>query len=297
MPLTQVRTFRVRHYECDAHGRVNQANYLRYMQEAAFDASAAAGYDVARYQAMGQTWIIRETEIDYLRPLCYGDSVHVKTWVTDFRRVRSRRAYEFRLLGSGELVARASTDWAFLDSRTGRPAPIPPAMKAAFFPEGAPEPAPPRERFPSSPPQPAGVFRQRRRVEWRDLDQAGHVNNAVYLAYVEDCGIQMVAAHGWPLARMAAEGFAIVARQQRIGYRLPGVVDDELEVATWMSDVDAEGASAVRHSAVARTGDGALLVRARTIHMWIDLHTGRPMRLPEAFVADLAPTVADQGEP
>ena len=42
MALTHERTFRVRHYECDSYGHVNHANYLRYMQEAAFDASAAA---------------------------------------------------------------------------------------------------------------------------------------------------------------------------------------------------------------------------------------------------------------
>ena len=44
------RTFRVRYYECDAYGHVNHANYLRYMQETAFDASAAVGYEIARYE-------------------------------------------------------------------------------------------------------------------------------------------------------------------------------------------------------------------------------------------------------
>ena len=53
MPLTHTRTFRVRHYECDAYGHLNNANYLRYMQETAFDASAAAGYDLERYNKLG----------------------------------------------------------------------------------------------------------------------------------------------------------------------------------------------------------------------------------------------------
>jgi len=69
MPLTHVRTFRVRHYECDAYGYVKDANYLNYMQEAAFDASATAGYDLARYQAMGRYWLVRETDVEYLHPL------------------------------------------------------------------------------------------------------------------------------------------------------------------------------------------------------------------------------------
>ena len=54
MPLTYERAFRVRHYECDAYGHVNHVNYVRYMQEAAFDASAAAGYNMDWYAQNGR---------------------------------------------------------------------------------------------------------------------------------------------------------------------------------------------------------------------------------------------------
>ncbi len=73
MTLTHERTFRVRHYECDSYGHVNHANYLRYMQETAFDASASAGYDVERYHEINRTWLVRESDITYLVPLSYGD--------------------------------------------------------------------------------------------------------------------------------------------------------------------------------------------------------------------------------
>ena len=122
MPLIHERTFRVRHHECDIHRIVRDASYLRFMQETAFDASAAAGYGQRRYVAIGKLWLIRETDVDFISPLRYGDMVRVKTWVADFRRVRSRRMYELTKEGSGELVARAHTDWAFLDRTTGRPA-------------------------------------------------------------------------------------------------------------------------------------------------------------------------------
>jgi acyl-CoA thioester hydrolase len=292
MPLTHLRTFRVRHYECDAYGHVNHANYLRYMQEAAFDASAAAGYDMDRYKEMGQSWLIRETKIDYLRPLRYGDSVEIKTWVADFRRVRSWRAYEFRRVGSGELVARAETDWAFLETRSGRPVAIPAEMKAAFIPETTTPPTLPRERFPPAPPPPPGAFQQRRRAEWRDVDQAGHVNNAVYVTYIEDCGLQMAAAYGWSLARMEEAGFAIVARHHHIGYREPALLDDELELTTWISEVGRS--TAVRHSTVARVTDSARLARVRTAHVWVDPRTGKPMPIPERCLQDLAPVVAEE---
>lgn len=290
MLLTHARTFRVRHYECNAHGHVSPANCLCYMQAAAFDASAAAGYDLARYEAMGCHWLVRETDIEYLRPLRYGDSVEVKTWVADFRRIRSRRAYEFRLVGSGELVARAHTDWVFMDSATWRPAPIPPEMMAAFYPEGQPGPAPPRPRFPSPPPPPPGVLRLRRRVEWRDIDMAQHANNAVHLAYLEDCAVRAAGAHGWPPSRMQAEGFAIVAQRYRIEYRQPAVLGDELELATWVSGV--KHTSAARHYTVTRVSDGALLARALSLWACLDVKTGQPIRIPVAFLADIGPNIA-----
>ena len=96
MPLEHARTFRVRYYECDAFGYAKSVSLLRYMQEAAFDALAAAGYDLARYDELERVWLVRETDVENLRPLRYGDSIQVKTWVADFRRVRSRRMYEMR---------------------------------------------------------------------------------------------------------------------------------------------------------------------------------------------------------
>lgn len=290
MPLTHVRTFEVRHYECDAYGHVNQANYLRYMQEAAFDASAEAGYPFSRYEQMRRLWLVRETEIDYLAPLHYGDNVEVKTWVADFRRVRSRRAYELRRAGASALIARAYTDWVFLDMDTDRPVAIPPEMIRAFVPEGVPSSLPTRERFPAAPPPPPGAFRQGRRVEWRDLDPAQHVNNAAYLSYVEDCGIQALAAHGWPLRRLSSVGVSAVARHHRIAYQQPAVLDDELELCTWLSDISRT--SMLRHCSIQRSSDGAPVLRARTVLVCLDLGSGKPLPLPGPLLADLGPHIA-----
>ncbi|MCS7060067.1 MAG: thioesterase family protein [Anaerolineae bacterium] len=293
MPPLYTRVFRVRYYECDAYGHVNNVNYLRYMQEAAFDASAAVGYDFARYQSMGRHWLIRRTDIEYLRPLHYGDSVEVKTWVMDFHRVRSRRAYEMRSLASGELAARAVTDWVFVDTASNRPVRVPPEMVAAFMGE-TPSQAevPPREPFPEPAPPPPGVFRTRRRVSWTDIDTAQHVNNIMYMVYVEACSMDVLSAHGWSIPRMTAEGFGMVLRRHQIEYLQPAVLGDEIEIATWVYDV--KRASATRHYVLTRVSDGALLARVNTTAAWIDLASGRPIRIPTHFMADFAPNASVQ---
>ncbi|MCS6909426.1 MAG: acyl-CoA thioesterase [Anaerolineales bacterium] len=71
MPLTFTRKFRVCYSELDAYGHVNNAVYLRCMQETALDASAAR-YDLDRYRALNRAWLIHETDIEYLHPLKSG---------------------------------------------------------------------------------------------------------------------------------------------------------------------------------------------------------------------------------
>ncbi len=291
MPLIHERTFRVRHYECDAYGHVNNANYLRYMQEAALDAAAAAGYDLARHVELGTGWLVRDIDVEYFSPLRYGESVVVKTWVMDLRRVRSRRVYELRRAGTDELVARGTTDWVYVNTATGQPQTVPDEMMAAFFPEGTPPTAPPRERPPDPPPPPPGVFKVRRPALWQDIDAVGHVNNARYLGYVSDCGFQVASAHGWTADRMRAEGFGIVVRSLRLHYKQPALLDDELEIATWA--YGARRASAQRAFTITRVRDGALLVQVDGLYAWVDIVTGQPTRIPESFLASFAPNFAN----
>jgi acyl-CoA thioester hydrolase len=291
MPVVHQETFQVRYAECDAYEHLNNVHYLRWMQEAAFGASAAGGYDLARYAALGRVWLVRETEIEYLAPLKYGDVVTLQTWVENFRQFRSLRRYTFTQARTGQVVARAATDWVYVDTATRQPVPVPPDMQQAFFPDGAPPEAAPPARRPPLPAPPPNVFTMRRRVEWRDIDSMWHVSNATYLAYLEEASLQVSAAHGWPLTRLMAEGLGLIARQHWIKYRQPAQMGDELVIATWYSN--ARSTTALRHYTIRRAADAHWLVQACTRWVWVDLKTGRPTRIPphflDAFADNLAP--------
>lgn len=286
MPRVHERRFEVRDYECDPFGHVNNTNYLRYMQETAFDASRAAGFGNEAYHELGRVWLVRETDISYRLPLHYRDVFTVRTWVQDFRRFRSRRRYELRR--GDDLVADAVTDWVFVDTATGKPERIPQAMVDAFFPDGPPtDDVPPREPFPATPAAPPGAYVIERPVAWSDLDGLHHVNNAVYLNYAEDAGMGAIAAYGWPVDRCMAAGFAIVARRQRIEYKAQAVLGDTVRVTTWWSDP--RRTNAVRNYRIERVSDGQLLARVWGHFVWVNVQTGRPIRIPADFIADLAP--------
>ena len=284
MPLTFTRRFRVRYYECGAHRQLSDVNYLRYMQEAAFDASANVGYDEDEYLKLGSYWLIRETEITFIKPLRSNDIVNVVTWVDDFRRVRSRRIYEFRLNPTNELAGKAVTDWAYLDRKTGRPMEIPNEMVAAFVEDGVEINSRQRPRFPKIKNPPKESYFVQRKVEWRDIDTAQHVNNAVYLTYFEDCGIQVAKEYGWEMKHMQDMGIGIVARKHHILYRQPALLDDELEIATWLTDF--QKSTLVRHYVLKRLSDNEILGQSNSVYALIDLNSGKQIDIPTTFRQD-----------
>jgi acyl-CoA thioester hydrolase len=172
----------------------------------------------------------------------------------------------------------------YINSQTLRLVTVPVAMQLAFCPNGPPEADVPRERFPKAPPPPSNVFTVCTPVEWRDIDSMWHVNNAVYLTYIEDADARLCEANGWPMQRMVEAGFGVVVRRYRIEYRQPAQMGDELEIASWTSDV--QEATALRHYTIRRVRDQVLLARARTSWVWIDLETSEPIRIPEGLLVD-----------
>lgn len=124
-----------------------------------------------------------------------------------------------------------------------------------------------------SPPSPA-PFEHALRVAAADLDERRHVNNVVYLRWVQDVAI----AHWRALASPAAQAeVAWVALRHEIDYLSPAVLGDELVARTWVGR--AEGLSFERFTEIRRAGDGRVLARARTLWCPVDARSGRPRRV------------------
>ena len=99
------RTFRVRWSETNANGQVGVSSYLRYLMETAWDWGAAGQLSLDDVKALGQTWVVRETEFNFFRPLYYNDLFEFTIWMVEWRRVRGTRAFEIKPLEGGEVVA------------------------------------------------------------------------------------------------------------------------------------------------------------------------------------------------
>jgi acyl-CoA thioester hydrolase len=115
----------------DRNRHVNNVAYVQWMQDAAVQHSAATGC-TRMTEAIGATWVARMHRIEYLSPAFAGDALTVRTWISDFRKVRSLRRYEFVRAADQRVLARGETDWVLVDASTGRPRGIPKEMVSLF---------------------------------------------------------------------------------------------------------------------------------------------------------------------
>lgn len=109
--------------DVDRNGHVNNVVYIQWMQDAAVAHAKASGCTPAS-SAVGATWVVRTHLIEYLLPAFAGDKIILLTWPSNFQRVRSLRKYKF-VRGNDAVIARAETDWVFVNAKTGRPLSIP----------------------------------------------------------------------------------------------------------------------------------------------------------------------------
>ena len=282
MPFVHTSTFRIRHYECDAHGKLHPAQFLRYMQEAAFAASDAVGYGAHTTQSLGLQWFAYETEVNYLRPVSYGETITIKTWIHDFRRVRSLRRYEIYV--GDEKVVEASTDWVLINTKTNYPTTIQQEIITAYARGEPTEQASTRPPFMRMPETPENAFTVNHHVAWHDIDPARHVNNAVYVYYVREAELQAQKHVGW-----SSDTLDIMTTQHQIEYKFPAMWNDTLTLTTWLTDLN--DTSGLRYTIISRAEDGKLLTRIRTLWTCRDRQSGLTVSIPADLRATFAPHI------
>ncbi|HSG09284.1 MAG TPA: acyl-CoA thioesterase [Longimicrobiales bacterium] len=107
-----------------------------------------------------------------------------------------------------------------------------------------------------------------------DIDGQGHVNNLVYLRWIQDVAIE----HWGAVARpedQAATAWVVVRHE--IDYLRPALEADRVVARTWVERW--KGATSERHTELVRLEDGAVLARGRTVWCALDVTTRRPKRV------------------
>ena len=108
-----------------------------------------------------------------------------------------------------------------------------------------------------------------------DIDEQNHVNNTVYLHWVQDVAV----AHWRAIASSdAQETIGWVVLRHEIDYKAPAALNDEIVLRTWVGK--ATRLTFERFTEIRRKRDRQLLSTARTLWCPINTQTGRPVRVP-----------------
>lgn len=124
--------WRVRTYELDINGHVNNAVYLNWAEQLATEHVEAVGFGQAWMAPHNAAWIVRRHEITYRRPALYGDELELTTRAEEIRGARGFRRTTIGRVADGALIAEILTEWVWVRLADGRPARVPEEL-ARFF--------------------------------------------------------------------------------------------------------------------------------------------------------------------
>lgn len=114
------------------------------------------------------------------------------------------------------------------------------------------------------------------RVRTYECDAYGHVNNAVYLNYLEYARGLFLEHNGLDYQALIASGLGIWVSEAKLTYRSPALPEEELTIATEPHETG--GAWAVLKQTIRGPAD-RLVLEALMKLVWVGTQ-GRPTRIP-----------------
>ena len=120
-----------------------------------------------------------------------------------------------------------------------------------------------------------------REVEFRDIDAAGHVNNAVYLTYLETARIRYLID---VLGPQFAYEVSLILAHIEVDFRSPARFPETLDLGARVTRL---GTKSFDMEHEVRGGDGRIVLEASSVLVAYDYEANAPMAVPEDWRARL----------
>lgn len=123
------------------------------------------------------------------------------------------------------------------------------------------------------------------RVPYADTDQMGVVYYANYLIYFERVRNEILRECGMTYLEMENQGIGLPVVEAHVDYKRPAHYDDLLRISGWAGEI-----SKVRLKVFCEVHRGdTLLASGHTVHVFMDLHSRKPVRPGADIVKKLLP--------
>ena len=137
----------------------------------------------------------------------------------------------------------------------------------------------------------SAIFDLNLQVQPEHIDILGHVNNVVYIQWMQDVALAHIEALGLGLTQYLELKHAMVAVEHHVQYRKAAIEGDELILRTWLDHIDA--LYSYRQYAFYRPKDQSILFVGNTKWACIEISTGRPKRMSPSFIQAYQPIEKD----
>jgi len=123
---------------------------------------------------------------------------------------------------------------------------------------------------------PSPAYTKNFKIPGSAIDENGHVNNVVYVQWMQDIAVEHYASIGGVEAQ--GPNATWVVREHRVEYLLPAFAGEEVEIKTWIENI--RRVRSLRKYEFVRRADGKVLVRGETDWVFVDVKTGSPRAIP-----------------
>jgi len=134
------------------------------------------------------------------------------------------------------------------------------------------------------------LLRHRLPVRFRDCDPLGHVNNAVYLTYLEQARFALWRAQldflPRPQTGTGARGIGFIMARAEVDFRAQARYGDELEVRLSLAAIGRTSFT-YAYDIVEITGE-RLMAAAKTVQVWFDYDAERPVPIGDELRGQLS---------
>jgi acyl-CoA thioester hydrolase len=128
------------------------------------------------------------------------------------------------------------------------------------------------------------AFTDTHRVAAEEIDEYAHVNNTVYLQWLDRIAWAHSSNLGAPIEHCLALRRGMAVRHTRVDYLEAALLDDTLLIATWIVACDGR-LRCTRRFEILRVADSKRVLDAEIEYFCLNLDTGKPSRFPNEFVA------------
>ena len=198
---------RIRYSECGPDNKLTLSSLINYFQDCTSENSQLLGVGVEYMKERQKAWVVFSWQIEVERYPSCSEEVVVETWATGFRGIMGPRDFCMKS-AEGEILAKASSIWVFVDANTGKPT-KPEPRDLELYTVGEPQ-----EMKPVSKrilPAEELIWVDTFPVRKYHIDTNNHVNNVQYIRMAEG---------------ILPDGYAV--NSIRVEYKNPAVLGDDI---------------------------------------------------------------------